>query len=80
MTIFFLFLAQLEAFGAEVVNAEKGVTYQELHERAECWLVEASSQVPMPLYSYTSLQLYLSIHLYNYIDMCLIVRRLACGG
>ena len=49
MTVFF-FLAQLEAFGAEVVNAEKGVTYQELHERAECWLVEASSQVPMFLY------------------------------
>ena len=36
---------QLLEWGADVTNDEKGVTYQELMERAECWLVEASNEV-----------------------------------
>ena len=34
----------LQEWGADVVNDEKGVTYRELMERAECWLKEASSE------------------------------------
>ena len=43
---FVVVVGQLEAMGAETVSEEKGVTFQELHQRAECWLLEASSEVP----------------------------------